>query len=314
MSQEKQERRKARGVYAALLTPRRPNSIEADGGALLDYLDAVAGAGVDGFVLFGSTGEFPHFDVEERVRAAGLAIKRSRVPVLVNVSHSSLAGAMSLAGSALDAGAAGVLLMPPFFYQYSEDQIFAFYSQFLEFAGRELPIYLYNLPQFVNPITPKLAMRLFETGGFAGIKDSSGDWQNFIALRALREHFPFQLLMGHESIYAQGRSAGADGIVSGLAAAVPELIVALNRAVNSGDSGRAARLNEKLVEFLQYVAKFPSTVAIRQAAVARGWKVRHSAVPLDEDTAAEVIAFQAWFRTWFAGVLQDCQNAAAMRT
>ena len=75
---------KPRGIYAALATPRRPNSIAADTSALFDYLDVVAKAGVDGFVLFGATGEFVHFDTGQRTLVASLAIKRSRVPVLVN--------------------------------------------------------------------------------------------------------------------------------------------------------------------------------------------------------------------------------------
>src|SRR5437763_11073546 len=106
----------ASGVYAALGTPRRPNSTEADGAAMLDYLDAVVQAGVDGLVLFGSTGEFVHFEIEERTRVVSLAIRRSRVPVLVNVSHSTLAGSVELAENASDAGASGLLLMPPYFY------------------------------------------------------------------------------------------------------------------------------------------------------------------------------------------------------
>src|ERR1700685_876672 len=129
MAKSKQSPR-ARGVYAALLTPRRPQTIEADAAALLDYLDAIVQAGVDGLVLFGSTGEFIHFDSAERNRVLALAIRRSRVPVLVNVSHSTLAGAVGRAEGAVAAGAAGLLLMPPYFYRYNDEQIAAFYSAF----------------------------------------------------------------------------------------------------------------------------------------------------------------------------------------
>src|SRR5438552_19188477 len=99
----------ASGVYAALATPRRPNSIEADAAALLDYLDAIVRAGVDGLVLFGSTGEFVHFDLGERMRLLMFAVRRSRVPVLVNVSHSTLVGAVDLAEHAVEIGASGLL-------------------------------------------------------------------------------------------------------------------------------------------------------------------------------------------------------------
>jgi len=236
----------AHGVYAALLTPRRPNSIEADAAALLDYLDGIVRIGVDGLVLFGSTGEFVHFDLSERMRVLSLAIRRSRVPMLVNVSHSTLAGAVDLAENAVNCGAAGLLLMPPYFYHYGEDQIFEFYQQFLSSLGTKTPIYLYNLPAFTNPITAQLAERLLTSRDFAGIKDSSGDWQLYEALRVLRANSPFQLLMGNESIYLRGRLSGADGIVSGVAAAFPELLVAIDRAAQSSDFDRAQYLNPRL--------------------------------------------------------------------
>ena len=105
-----------------------------------------------------------------------LAIKRSRLPVLVNASHSSLPGAIAIAEAAIESGAAGLLLMPPYFYAYSEDQIFEFYSQFVRSVGTGIRIYLYNLPMCTNSISPRLARRLLQTGSFAGIKDSSGAW------------------------------------------------------------------------------------------------------------------------------------------
>ena len=38
---------------------------------------------VDGIVLMGSTGEFVHYTMEERQRLMPLAVKRSRVPILI---------------------------------------------------------------------------------------------------------------------------------------------------------------------------------------------------------------------------------------
>src|ERR1700748_2981251 len=120
----------AGGVYAALATPRPQDAIEADAAALFDYLDLIVNAGVDGVVLFGSTGEFVHFDVAERMRTLMLLSRRCRVPMLVNVSHSTLAGALDLAEDALDSCASGLLLMPPYFFRYEDDQLFEFYRRF----------------------------------------------------------------------------------------------------------------------------------------------------------------------------------------
>lgn len=300
----------AAGVFAALVTPRRHNSVEADTGVLLDYLDAVVQTGVNGLVLFGSTGEFVHFDIEERMRVVALAIKRSRVPALINVSHSSLSGALTLAESAVSSGAAGLLLMPPYFYHYPDDQICEFYFQFLKLLDDKIPVYLYNLPALTNALSAHVLDRLLSTKGFAGIKDSGGDWATFEHLNALRAAHGFDLLVGSDSLYLRALEAGASGIVSGVAAAVPELIVSLDRAIRGGDHSRSARLNERLSEFLAYVDRFPATLAIKQASVARGWTRTDGAVPLDEDLAAEVIAFHVWFRDWLPGVLAECKEAS----
>ena len=303
----------ASGVYVALATPQRADSTEADAAVLLDYMDTVMRAGVDGLVLFGSTGEFVHFDIAERARLLSLAMRRSRVPVLVNVSHSTLAGALGLAQDALAAGASGLLLMPPYFYRYNDDQLFAFYQQFSHSLGGQTRIYIYNLPFFTNPVGPALAERLLLSGEFAGIKDSSGELPMFEALRELRLRVPFSLLVGSESLYMQARMAGADGIVSGVGAAVPELIVAIERAILANNRERAGMLNVRLSEFIEWVNRFPATVAIKQAAVARGWKLNQFAFPLDAGTSNDLETFHRWLRSWLPSVLGECAQAAAMR-
>ena len=298
-----------KGVYAALATPRRKSSTEIDMAALLDYLDTIVQSGVDGLVLFGSTGEFIHFDIEERVHAFNLAIRRSRVPVLVNISHSTLDGAVSLAEHAITSGAAGLVLMPPYFYSYTDDQIEQFYLQFADIIAERSPVYLYNLPLSTNPISASLAGRLLSSGRFAGIKDSSGDWELFEALQRLQEANHFQLLIGNESIYLRGLSAGANGIVSGVAAAIPELVVAMDRAVKAHENERAHLLDQFLQAFLDWVRKFPSSVGIKQTAVVRGWRTDHFAVPLPTKDLELLHEFHGWLEQWLPNVLKECTHA-----
>lgn len=306
MAKTSQQPTRASGVFVALATPRRAHATEADAAGLLDYMETVMRAGVNGLVLFGSTGEFVHFDTEERMRVLSLAIKRSRVPVLVNVSHSALAGAIELAQDAIAGGAAGLLLMPPYFYRYSDDQLFSFYSEFARAVGGRIPLYLYNLPVFTNPISAGLAHKLLCSGDFAGIKDSSGDPAMFKVLLDLRQRAPFSLLVGNEWLYLDARIGGADGIVSGIAAALPELIVAMDRAVRANQLERARELNARLGEFLEWAEKFPATVAVKQAAVERGWKLDHFAFPLGEQSTTDLESFHRWLRSWLPAVLAEC--------
>jgi len=293
----------ASGVYAALATPRPQNSVEADAAVLFDYIDAICGRGVDGMVLFGSTGEFVHFDVTERMRVLMLAKKRCRVPLLVNVAHSTLAGAIELAEDAMETGVAGLLLMPPYYFDYTAGQIAEFYREFVKEVDGKAPVYLYNIPQFTNAIPPEVMDELLASGAFAGIKDSSGDWAQFERLLALKANHPFQLLVGNDMIYRRARPMGADGIVSGVAAAVPELLVSLDRALQAKDEERADGFDARLQEFLLWLEKFPATIGIKIAACARGWKFGHSAVPFDEATLAAKREFEDWFKEWLPTVL-----------
>jgi 4-hydroxy-tetrahydrodipicolinate synthase len=292
----------ARGVYADLATPRRANSTEADAAVFLDYLDSVVRAGgdgsnVDGLVLFGSTGEFIHFDVAERMRAAGLAIRRSRVPVLIGVSHSTLEGALELAEQAVAINAAGVLLMPPYFYRYPEDQIFHFYERFVQ-ESEGTPIYLHDSPLSANPMSQELICRLLNTGAFAGVLREQG------TVETLFEAHSVALLAGDEALVA-----GAEfttGIVSSIAAALPELPVALYRASVGRELEHARELRSAFEELLSQVGAFPAVVALKRAAIARGWMNQPIAVPPDTAMQARLQVFEEWFKGWLPGVLSKC--------
>jgi len=91
-----------RGVFAAAITPRQTSGVGIDfgaAGALAEFLEA---HGVDGITLLGSTGEFVTLR-SRGARAAGEEVKRrTKLPVLVNASHSTLAGAVAMARDAAD--------------------------------------------------------------------------------------------------------------------------------------------------------------------------------------------------------------------
>ena len=286
------------GVNVAAVTPHGKRGDEPDIGATLELIDFLCAAGVQGLTLLGSTGEFVSLDFNDRVRLAYLAVKRSRVPVLAGVSHSTLDGALALGREATAAGAAGLLVMPPYFFRYGQPEIREFYLRFAEEMGHAAPLYLYNIPAFTNPIAAETAVELLLSGQFAGIKDSSGDWQYFEALLSHAREHSFTLLVGHDSIFARARMAGADGIVSGVACAVPELLLALDRAIQEGASLEIERLDGLLQEFLQRIQRFPTPVGIKAALAERGIKTGHLATPLGRETRAALDEFREWFRGW----------------
>src|SRR6478752_5414824 len=91
-------------ISVAALTPRRDVGYEADLAAMLELVDFLCAAGVNGIALMGSTGEFLHLSLEDRAHLVKLVVKGSRCPVIAGVTHSSLDGTVMLADQAARAG------------------------------------------------------------------------------------------------------------------------------------------------------------------------------------------------------------------
>jgi len=294
------------GVIAAAIAPRRSEEYSIDLGATLELVDFLTERGVSGIALLGSTGEFVHFALDDRRHMVSFAAKRSRVPMLVNISHSTLDGAIELAREATAAGASGLMLMPPYYFQYSQDEIRSFFLAFSDAVGDSVPVFLYNIPIFTNEISIDVATELLASGRYAGIKDSSGSLDYFTALQKQAALTPFTLLAGMERLFIEERRLGAHGIISGVASALPELLAALDRAIMGSDWARVQKLETCLNEFLAWAVQFPWPAAVKEALKQRKLKSGALASPLSAENARKLDEFAAWFRNWLPGALREC--------
>jgi 4-hydroxy-tetrahydrodipicolinate synthase len=295
-------------MFVAAITPRRAQEYSIDLGATLELIDFLGESGVAGIALLGSTGEFVHFALDDRRHMVNFAAKRSRVPLLVNVSHSTLDGAVELAREAAGAGAAGVLLMPPHYFRYSQEEVRSFYLAYADAMDGVTSTYLYNIPAFTTEISTATAAALLARGQFCGIKDSSGTLEYFSALQQQCAGAPFTFLIGHERIYVQQRRTGAHGAVSGVASALPELMVALDHALVAGEQDRSQRLEARLKEFLIWSDLFPWPTAAKEALKQRKLKSGALATPLSAESGRKLQEFAEWFRGWLPALLQDCRG------
>jgi dihydrodipicolinate synthase/N-acetylneuraminate lyase len=295
-------------MFVAAITPRRSQEYSIDLGATLELIDFLGETGPAGIALLGSTGEFVHFALDDRRHMVKFAAKRSRVPLLVNVSHSTLDGAVELAREAAAAGVAGVLLMPPHYYRHSQQEIRSFYLAYADAIDGMTPTYLYNIPAFTSEIASSTAAELLCRGRFSGIKDSSGNLEYFSALLEQTAGTPITFLAGQERIYVQQRRAGAQGAVSGVASALPELMVALDQAIVSSDQERCQLLEARMTEFLRWADLLPWPAAAKEALKQRKLKSGALATPLGAEGDRKLAEFAEWFRGWLPGVLHECRR------
>src|SRR6266496_2901196 len=138
-----------------------------------------------GLAVFGTNSEANSLSLEERLNlldelvAAGVDPSR----MMPGIGCCSIMETVKLTKQAVGNGCAGVLMLPPFYYKgVSEEGLYRHYSEVVQRVGdARLKIYLYHIPPVaVVGITPGLVERLLKAypSAIAGMKDSSGDWNN----------------------------------------------------------------------------------------------------------------------------------------
>lgn len=181
------------GVNCAAATPVGPDG-RPDLRLFAAHLRTLLEEGCHGLAILGTTGEANSFSASERkslVEAAlGAGIAGDRL--LPGTSASNIPDTVDLTRHAVEAGAKGCVMLPPFYYKgVSDEGLFRFYASVIEEVGDDrLRVVLYHIPQVSQvPITLDLIDRLMEAfpATVVGIKDSSGDQAN---LQAMVERFP----------------------------------------------------------------------------------------------------------------------------
>lgn len=252
-----------RGVLAPVLTPFKAN-LDTDVERFIAHCQWLVGQGV-GLAIFGTNSEAASLSVSERLAltdallAAGVPAAR----MMPGTGACALPDAVTLTQHAVRNGAAGALMLPPFFFKgVSDEGLFAYYSEVIERVGDErLKVYLYHIPQFTGvPITLKLIemLRKRYPHTVVGAKDSSGVWENTQAMIDNFAQDGFDVFPASESTLSRALPLGAAGCISATVNMNPAGI----RAVYEGWStpqGPALQANADVIrQIFQAVPMIPA--------------------------------------------------------
>ena len=286
-----------RGVFAPVVTPFDAD-LRPDAARLIAHCRWLVGQEV-GLAVFGTNSEANSMSVGEKIAlldglvAAGLPVAR----MMPGTGCCALTDTVDLTRRVVGHGCAGTLMLPPFYYKgVTDDGLFASYSEVIQRVGdARLRIYLYHIPQVSQvPLGLALIERLLDAypGTIAGIKDSSGDWNN---TRALLERFAprgFAVFAGSESFLLATLRGGGAGCITALANVNPGAIATLHRCWQDADAdARQAALDAVRGAF----QKFPMIAALK-AAIAHhahddAWRaVRPPLVSLSAEQRAALLA------------------------
>ncbi len=145
--------RSFRGCYTVTVTPFSADGSRICTSSLKRFLDWQLACKVPGVIILGTTGEFLTVSDEERrdYVAATVEHVNGRMDVLVGTMNAHTPHAVRYSREAEDLGADGLMIIPPYYYTPTEDEIFEYYRAIAESVS--LPIMLYN-----NPVTSNVDM------------------------------------------------------------------------------------------------------------------------------------------------------------
>jgi 4-hydroxy-tetrahydrodipicolinate synthase len=295
-----------------------------------------------GLAVFGTNSEANSMSVEERMKlldalvAAGIDPSR----MMPGTGCCSITETVELTAQAVKHGCAGVLMLPPFYYKaVSEEGLYRYFSEVVQRVGdTRLKIYLYHIPLVaIVGVTPKLVERLLKAypNAIAGMKDSSGDWNNTktfldaFAVRAGRAVSGFDVFVGSESFLLANMRNGGVGTISATANVNPAAIHKLyekcsgvrrgNRTALAAASASTTELDDQqaqlnVVREIFSNSRFPSMIAALKQAIAfyaddPAWRtVRPPLVELTPDQAKTLAAELKATGFTMPGIAMQCRS------
>jgi 4-hydroxy-2-oxoglutarate aldolase len=275
------------GVFPALTT-----QFAADGSvSVQDIKHNIAkynSAGLAGYVAIGSTGESVLLSRKE-VDAVLVAVKESAAPgmrLIAGTGAESTAETIDRTKRAAELGYHAALVKTPYYYKplYKPEVFIAHFRRVADASS--IPVILYSVPQFTG-----VALEAPEVGVLAqhpniiGIKESSGNVQRAAEMLAVVPP-AFQVLVGSASMMFPSMALGAVGSILALASALPELCVAVFKAVRTGDLETARALQATILPASKVIVSqcgIPGVKYAMDLAGYRGGVPRQPLLPLAED-------------------------------
>jgi 4-hydroxy-tetrahydrodipicolinate synthase len=265
-----------RGVLAPVLTPFKAD-LSPDSRRFIEHCQWLVSQD-SGLAVFGTNSEANSMSAVERMKLLDTLIAAGIEPsrMMPGTGCCSTTETIELTAHAVTHGCAGVLMLPPFYYkEISEEGLYRYFSEIVQRVGdTRLRIYLYHIPPVaIVGITPGLVECLLKTypTAIAGMKDSSGDWNNTKTFLNTFAKDGFDVFVGSESFLLENMSNGGVGTISATANVNPAAIHKLYAVASAVQTDPALQQQQSKLNVVRDVfgdRKFPSMIAALKQALA----------------------------------------------
>jgi 4-hydroxy-tetrahydrodipicolinate synthase len=280
------------GVLSPVVTPFRKD-YSPDAERFVRHCRWLLKSGCAGLAVFGTNSEANSMSVAEKRKLLEALVAGGVSPstLMPGTGHCALSDSIELTRAAVDMGCAGVLMLPPFYYKgVSDEGLYRNFAEIIERVGDErLQLYLYHIPPVSQvAITLNLIERLLSKypGIVAGVKDSSGDWNNTKTMLDQFAKAGFDVFAGSEVFLLDNMRGGGKGCITATGNINPGPIANVYKNWRTAD---ADKLQAGITATRKIVQKQPMIPALKACVAHFGndpqWKTCRP--PLTELTSAQ---------------------------
>lgn len=212
--------------------------------------------GVRGLYVNGSSGECIYQSKEERklILETVMDAVKGKMTVIAHVGCNNTADSCELAAHAEAVGVDAIASIPPIYFHLPEASIAKYWND-ISAAAASTDFFIYNIPQLAGvSLTPDLFREMLKNPNVRGVKNSSMPVQD---IQMFKDAGGADCIVfnGPDEQLAGGLAMGADGGIGGTYGVMPEVYLAIKKAVDLGDIATAAKLQNQADRIIYAMCK-----------------------------------------------------------
>lgn len=267
------------GILVAMVTPLADDqSISYDRTAKL--LDKLLESDIEGVFILGTNGESYALNEDEKYDFAKYVINyvNGRTKVLVGTGLNGTAETVAFSKRIAALHPDALTLVAPSFVAPSQSELVDHFAAAIDAV--DVPVLLYNMPGKTGINIDAASMKTLATHkNMVGIKDSSGNAENYKSYLDNRPDKPFSIIMGSDGRILESFQEGGDAAIASTANLLTENNVKLYKAFKAGDIAAAETYQANINPLREVLHMATTPVSIKACVTAAGTNVGPTRLP-----------------------------------